>query len=47
MKIEGQGAEILRFLVRVHKQTDGRTDRPSSTIQVSDNLGSLNTANSY
>ena len=34
MKIEGQGAEILRFLVRVHEQTDKRTDgrmeRPSS-----------------
>ena len=26
MKIEGQGAEILRFLVRVHERTNRRTN---------------------
>ena len=26
MKLEGQGAEILRFLVRVHGQTNEQTD---------------------
>ena len=30
MKIEGQGAEIFRFLVRVHKRTNGQMERPSS-----------------